>query len=86
MKAWPVGSDTDSASGSSKSSPSNSPHQTGRRTLKAAKSLDELVDGNNLNGGGEFKIIEIFWMLYDIDFCLNAINSVILDTFLNISV
>lgn len=54
MKAWPVGSDTDSASGSSKSSPSNSPHQTGRRTLKAAKSLDELVDGNNLNGGGEF--------------------------------
>ena len=56
MKAWPRGSDTDSASGSSKSSPSNSPHQTGRRTLKAAKSLDELVGGNNLNGGGLLQI------------------------------
>lgn len=55
MKAWPVGSDTDSASGSSKSSPSSSPHQTGRRTLKPAKSLDELVE-DGMNGGGLLQI------------------------------
>ncbi|XP_052066324.1 rho GTPase-activating protein 29-like isoform X2 [Mytilus californianus] len=52
VKAWPVGSDTDS--GSSKSSPSNSPHQTGRRTLKTAKSLDELTEGDH--GGGFLQI------------------------------
>ncbi|XP_063441324.1 rho GTPase-activating protein 45-like isoform X2 [Mytilus trossulus] len=52
VKAWPVGSDTDS--GSSKSSPSNSPHQTGRRTLTTAKSLDELTEAEH--GGGFLQI------------------------------
>lgn len=57
MKAWPMGSDDDSASGSSKSSPSNSPYPSGRKTLTTARSLDELNE-ESYNGGG--KTIEIF--------------------------
>ena len=49
MKAWPVGSDDDS--GSSKSSPSNSPYPSGRKTLTTARSLDELNE-ESYNGRG----------------------------------
>lgn len=53
VKAWGhsvgIGSDTDSASGSSSnkshdSSPSNSPHANMRRQLVASQSLDELAE------------------------------------------
>ena len=53
VKAWvqggvPLGSDTDSASGSSKSvdsSPSNSPYPSGHKKMGLSGSMDDLIEG-----------------------------------------